>query len=82
MASPAAGFQGSDTMIFSSNYSALINRGRKAGLSTRELYSAMAARPAEGSERALQQLDGNGFVSSYNQQGQRVFRPVDGQTRP
>jgi hypothetical protein len=37
----------------------------------------MAARPAEGSERALQQLDGNGFVSSYNQQGQRVFRPVE-----
>jgi hypothetical protein len=69
-------------MISPTNYSALINRGRKAGLTTRELYSAMAARPAEGSDRFLHQLDGNGFVSSYNQQGQRVFRPVHGQARP
>jgi hypothetical protein len=69
-------------MISPTSYNALINRGRKAGLSTRELYSAMAGRPAEGSDGGMGQLDGNGFVSSYNQQGQRVFRPVDGQPRP
>jgi hypothetical protein len=69
-------------MIIPTNHSTLISRGRKAGLSTREIYSAIAARPAEGSDRALHQLDGNGFVSSYNQQGQRVFRPVGGQVRP
>jgi hypothetical protein len=61
-----------------SNYIALINRGRKAGLSTRELYSAMATRPAEGVEEARGLLDGNGFVPSYDSQGRRVFRPAGG----
>jgi hypothetical protein len=69
-------------MISPTSYNALITRGRKAGLSTRELYSAMSGRPALGADRGLGQLDGNGFVSSYNQQGQRVFRPVEGQSRP
>jgi hypothetical protein len=70
------------SMITPTSYRTLINRGRKAGLSTRELYSAMAARPAEGSDRFPQQLDGNGFVSSFTPQGQRVYRPVHGQARP
>jgi hypothetical protein len=69
-------------MFSPTSYDTLINRGRKAGLSTHELYSAMAGRPVEGSDQVPGQPDGNGFVSSYNQQGQRVFRPVDGQTRP
>jgi hypothetical protein len=69
-------------MIPPTSYTDLISRGRKAGLSTRELYSAMSGRPAEGGERGMGQLDGNGFVSGYNQQGQRVFRPAEGQSRP
>jgi hypothetical protein len=60
----------------------LISLGRKAGLSTRELYSAMAARPPEGSDQSGNQVDGNGFIATINQRGQRVYRPVDDQPRP
>ena len=59
-----------------SNYLTLIDRGRKAGLSTRELYSAMSTRPCEGDEQAHGQIDGNGFVSTYNQEGKRVYLPT------
>jgi hypothetical protein len=58
----------------------LISRGRKAGLRTSELYSALAGRPAEG--RDVQgQADCNGFVLGTNQQGQNVYRPLNGQER-
>jgi hypothetical protein len=60
-----------------SSYHSLINRGRKAGLTTQELYSALAARPAEGSDRAPGQADGNGFVAGVNSQGQLVYRPAE-----
>jgi hypothetical protein len=60
-----------------SNYLTLINRGRKAGLGTRDLYAAMSTRPSEGVEEARGQVDGNGYVSTYNQQGKRVYRPTD-----
>ena len=60
-----------------SNYLTLINRGRKAGLQTSELYAAMSTRPADGFDEAPGQIDGNGFVSTYNQQGKRVYRPSD-----
>jgi hypothetical protein len=69
-------------MSLTSHYQMLINRGRKAGLSTRELYSAMAGRPVEGADDNLGRADCNGFVSSINQQGQRVFRPLGGTRRP
>jgi hypothetical protein len=59
-----------------SNYLALINRGRKAGLNTRDLYSAMATRPAEGADQAPGRVDGNGYTQSYDSQGRRVFRPA------
>jgi hypothetical protein len=61
-----------------SNYLTLINRGRKAGLGTGELYTAMSTRPSEGFDEAPGQVDGNGFVSTYDQQGKRVYRPSDG----
>ena len=60
-----------------SNYSTLIDRGRKAGLGTRELYTAMSTRPSEGLDEAPGQMDGNGFAPSYNQQGKRVYRPTN-----
>jgi hypothetical protein len=53
----------------------LIDRGRKAGLSTRELYSALAGRPVAGTEQSAQ-ADCNGFVAGINPQGQRIYRPV------
>jgi hypothetical protein len=69
-------------MSLSTDYRTLINRGRKAGLTTRELYSAMSARPPEGSDQILGQSDTNGFVPGFNQQGQRVYRPVGSYPRP
>jgi hypothetical protein len=68
-------------MTRTANYQTLINRGRKAGLNTRDLYSAMASLVVEGSDQAPGRADGNGFVASVTQQGQRVYRPLDGAGR-
>jgi hypothetical protein len=57
----------------------LIDWGRKSGLTTSELYSALAARPAAAGDQANEQADGNGFVSGLNENGQRVYRPANGQ---
>jgi hypothetical protein len=62
------------------DYRTLINQGRKAGLRTSELYDALAARRPEVGDRATEQADGNGFVSGYDSNGQRVFSPL-GQPR-
>ena len=59
-----------------SNYHTLVDRGRKAGLGTGELYSALSARPSEGADQGQGQVDGNGFVSTYDQQGKRVYLPA------
>jgi hypothetical protein len=63
-------------MTQNSKYRTLINRGRKAGLTTGELYSALATRPGEGADQVPGALDGNGFVAGYDQQGRVVYRPV------
>jgi hypothetical protein len=52
-----------------------IDRGRKAGLGTSDLYRAMAAQPAEG-QLAPGQTDSNGFVPLVDEHGQRVYRPL------
>lgn len=65
-----------------SDYRTLIDRGRKAGLRTSELYQAMAARPPEATEQNAGQADGNGFVSGYDQGGHRVYRPLGSNRRP
>jgi hypothetical protein len=66
-------------MSLHSSYHTLINRGRKAGLTTRELYSALTTRPVEGSDRSLGQADSNGYVSSVNPQGHAEYRPATSQ---
>jgi hypothetical protein len=63
------------------SYQTLINRARKAGLGTSELYSAMSSRAPEASDQVNGQVDSNGFTPSYNQQGHRIYQPVRGQTR-
>jgi hypothetical protein len=63
-------------------YRDLINRGRKAGLNTAEIYSAMAARPAENRDELLGRADCNGYVSGYSQDGRRVYRPLGNYPRP
>ena len=55
--------------------STLIHRGRKAGLGTHELYTALATRPPEAGDQAPGQADGNGFVPEFDETGQRVYRP-------
>ena len=69
-------------MSLNTHYQVLINRGRKAGLTTRELYSAMAGRPIEGSDDLLGRADCNGYVPSISPQGQRIYRPLGGGRRP
>ena len=70
-------------MMSHTNYQTLINRGRKAGLTTRELYSAMATRFAEAGREAVPgQPDGNGFVFGYDQQGRLIYRPIGSTRRP
>jgi hypothetical protein len=64
------------------DYRTLINRGRKAGLKTSELYLAMTSCPTTGNEQFHGQSDGNGFVTSFNQQGQRIYRPLGAYPRP
>ena len=68
-------------MSHTTHYHTLISRGRKAGLNTRELYSAMASLPVEAGGHAFGESDSNGYVSSLTQQGNRVYRPVEGEAR-
>jgi hypothetical protein len=58
------------------DFQRLVDRGRKAGLGTSELYRALGARrPEVGDQRS--RTDGNGFVSEYGAHGERVFRPSE-----
>lgn len=56
----------------------LIDRGRKAGLSTAELYSALSSRRPEANDRPAGSADGNGFVSGIGWQGRPTYRPAGG----
>jgi hypothetical protein len=58
------------------DYHTLIDRGRKAGLKTSELYSAIAAHQPPASDQAAGQADGNGFVSGFDNRGHRVYYPA------
>ena len=57
------------------SYRTMIDRGRKAGLGTSDLYRALAAQPS-GASLAPGQSDGNGFVPRFDEQGQRIFQPI------
>jgi hypothetical protein len=65
-----------------SDYRTLIDRGRKAGLRTSELYQALSARPPEAADLHPEQADGNGFVGGFDQGGHRVYVPFTGHRRP
>jgi hypothetical protein len=68
-------------MSRSINIRRLLDRGRKAGLNTRELYSAMSGQTSDASAMSPGQSDSNGYVSGYDGAGRPVFRPVEGQSR-
>jgi hypothetical protein len=60
------------------DYRTLIDRGRKAGLRTSELYRALSTRPGEGGDYPAGQTDGNGFVARYHADGHRTYGPLNG----
>jgi hypothetical protein len=73
--------RGGDVEMLHTDIQTLINRGRRAGLRTSELYNAIGARPPELHE-ATGQADSNGFISGYTATGRRVFHPSGGYPRP
>ena len=63
------------------DYRTLIDRGRKSGLKTSELYSALTARQPQPGDYRNGQTDGNGFVPAFDQQGHPVYKPREGQNQ-
>jgi hypothetical protein len=63
------------------DYRTLITLGRKAGLQTSELYRALAARRPEAGDQVPGQADGNGFISTYGRNGERIYMPSVGYRR-
>jgi len=64
-----------------SNDYLLLQRGRKAGLNTRELNRALSSRPVQGEDAQPGQPDCNGSVWDLNEHGQRVYRQVEAPAR-
>jgi hypothetical protein len=60
-----------------SEYQKLIDRGRKAGLRTAELYQAMSAERTQ----EMGQADGNGYAPRCGADGRPVFQPSTSQPR-
>jgi hypothetical protein len=63
------------------DYRTLIDRGRKSGLHTSELYTALTGRPPMTSDFVNGPADSNGFVPSLDQQGHPIYKPQDGSGR-
>jgi hypothetical protein len=59
------------------DYRTLVDRGRKSGLRTTEIYSALASRPPAAGDPITGQADSNGFVPALDPQGHHVFKPQD-----
>jgi hypothetical protein len=59
----------------------LVQRGRKAGLTTRELNLALSSRPVHGEDAVPGQPDCNGCVWDINEHGQRVYRQAGSSSR-
>ena len=57
------------------NCQRMIDRGRKAGLGTTDLYRALASRRSEASDRPAGEADSNGFVLGYGPQGHPAYSP-------
>jgi hypothetical protein len=64
-----------------SDHRTLINRGRKAGLNTSELYTALTTCPPERRE-VPGEADGNGFTVVLDARGQRRYQPSEDARAP
>jgi hypothetical protein len=69
-------------MLHRSNTQSLVHRGRKAGLTARELNVALSSQPVFGEDQQPGQPDCNGSVYDLNQNGQRVYRQAAPVSRP
>ncbi len=58
-----------------SDFRTLIDRGRRAGLNTSEMYAAISTRHLDAPQPYLGRTDTNGFVSGYDVHGHQVYRP-------
>lgn len=63
------------------DYRTLVDRGRKSGLRTTDMYPALASRKPAAGDPITGQADGNGFVPARDQQGHQVFKPQDSQSQ-
>jgi hypothetical protein len=62
------------------DYRTLVDRGRKSGLHTGELYASLSTDPRSAADLPSGMSDGNGFVVRY-QNGQYSYQPL-GPARP
>jgi hypothetical protein len=58
------------------DYNLMLSQGRKAGLTSRELNSALSMQPVEGGEQPGQP-DCNGYISEIDASGHRTLRQAD-----
>jgi hypothetical protein len=63
-------------MSRNSDYNLIIQRGRKAGLNTRELYSALNTRAEGNGEPQVTEADCNGYAVGFDADGHRIFEPI------
>jgi len=57
------------------NHNTLIDLGRKAGLKTSEIYSALASGRAATPDAGAGRTDGNGITAGLDAQGHPTFQP-------
>lgn len=58
------------------DYRTLVDHGRRAGLRTSELYSALGGRPPEGRDAVTARADENGYALHYGEHGERTYEPA------
>ena len=58
------------------DYRSLVDRGRKAGLNTADLYRALETRSPETTDISRGGADSNGFLPCYDSNGHLVYKPA------
>ena len=65
-----------------SSHRSLINMGRKAGLQTSELYTALAGRRPTTRELNDRGGDSNGYTPNVDADGRQVYTPTQNRANP